>query len=286
MARGTRAIRRLRRRAAVGTARLSERAGDALAAAPRRRFGAALAAALAVNAVLAALLSVVPTEDLPDAPPGTPIEVVFLAPEPEALPAEASETSEAADVAPATPPPALAPDAPPPAETSEPVAPAAPRGPAVDLPRTDATGTPGVVAIDCNRVFEDEARRVACAGGRVVSGWQAEVETLDTDWTRLAERIERARRSLPSAAPLTDPDAARYEAQADARRAARERANAPAPNLLSGVRDVSADGRDSAGDGAVAPPSIITSYGDRKVAEDERRLREDGRILRELGREE
>ena len=282
MVRGRRATR-LRRRAKVSAARLAERLSDSLAARPQRRFGAALALALLVNAGLAALLSFVPTEDLPEAPPGTPIEIVFLEPEP-----VAGEGAAARDAAPAAAPvpapPTEAEAAPPPPASP---APAAPRGPAVDLPDTAATGTPGIVALDCNRVFADEARAVACAGGREVTGWQAEVQG-DTDWTALAERIGRARRSLAPVPAINDPNAAaRYGSAAAARAAANERAASPYDPVLIGVGpDVSPDTGDTSGAGAVAPPSVITSWGDRKAAEDAARIREEGRVRREMDRAE
>ena len=279
-----RAVRRTRRRAAVAVARSRGRLSDSLAARPRRRFGTALALAFGINAILALLLSFVPSAPLPDAPIGTPVEIVFLDPEPQAGPAatrpDEATTDPAASAPRVAPPPDAAPEA-------APAPPAAARGPAVDLPPTEATGTPGVVAIDCNRIFEDEARATACAGGQVISGWQAEVENLEADWSRLAERIGRARRSLQPVPTLTDPDAAeRYGAEAAARAAANERRATYDPVLIGVSPDVAPDTGDTSGAGAVAPPSLITSYGDRKAADEERRIREDGRILREMGRDD
>ena len=136
----------------------------------RLRWGAPLLAALALNAALLLVLGSLPLRLPPRTSAPVPIELV-------SLPAPPDPVSSPA-------PPAPEPDAPPAAAPAPPPA-RRPPAPAADLP--EAAGTSGVVALDCNAVFDEEGRVVACAGGDVTLGYEVD----GAAWDAIAAGVPR-----------------------------------------------------------------------------------------------
>lgn len=246
---------------------------------PGLRIGAAVLLALVVNAGLLHVFGRLPLRLPPmGEPPGVPIEIVFLeaevvpAPTPE-LEIEPEEIIAAEEIAPEPEP-----------ETDE--EPPRPEEIDADLPKSQ--GTSGVVALDCNRVFDEEGRVVACAGGRITLDYDVDRKAWEDISAALPENYGPAEPDAPSGrAPLDGGLAGDPRTLGSDRNAARfartDERNAPQDSVLSagGAEDAAATGSD-----ILAVPSIVTSYGDRKIAEDREEARQDAILRRKLEKEE
>lgn len=92
-------------------------------------------------------------------------------------------------------------EAPAPEQEESPALPLAPppvaTGPSdIDVPEIEtARGTPdGLVALNCDREFEDRQRAAECAGAEIRSDWRAAYETRDNEqWAAAAERLRTGR---------------------------------------------------------------------------------------------
>ena len=251
---------------------------------PGLRMGAAVLAALAINLGLLAAFGRLPMRLPPEGGGGAPIEIVFLPapPEPEAVP----------DIE-------LAPVVAAPAETPEPEPDPAPRsGPAVpDAELPDARGASGVVALDCREVFDEEGRVVACAGGKITLGYEVDADA----WRAIGEALPTYGPERPRAPPgfgeagfgEADDRYAdgrrldRFGEEGAARLAAADRREAGAPSIIAGG---GAEAAAASGADLLAPPSFVTSYGERRLAAEQEEARRDARFrrerIRDLEREE
>ena len=263
-----------KRRVGVWLARRRRRA--ALAWDERRGWRSAVAVALAllVNAGLIAMFGHLPMRLPPEGRGSAPIEIVYLpappAPEPE--PELTPEIAEAED-APAPKP-----------------APQPRRGPAApDAELPSARGTSGVVALDCNAVFDEEGRAVACAGGDITLGFEVDREA----WDAIAAEVPRYGPRTPDA-PATFGDADdrfaaeprrldQFRRQGAASLAAAEQREAPPPSIIG---TGGAEGAVGSGADLLTPPSFITSWEERTRTANEAEQRGDAVFRRDLEAEE
>ena len=248
---------------------------------PRARIGAAALLALLVNAGLLAVFGRLPLRLPPEGAGGAAIEIVFLPEPPAPMPAPvpkvelAPEEAEPEEVVEAEPQAAPAP--------------ARPSAPEAELPR--GTGRSGVVALDCNRVFDEEGRAIACAGGEITLGYEVDREA----WDRIDAEV-------PRYGPVREADADagfgraddRFAAEPDrlgrlrrqgAAKAARRAAAEAYANPVSPIVSGGAEGAAASGADLLIPPSFITSFEERKRNADEAERRGDARVREEMERE-
>jgi hypothetical protein len=156
--------------------------------------------------------------------------------------------------------------------------------PEVDLPDARVReGVPnGLVGIDCYAVFRDPDRAAECAGREVRSDWRSAVRTMAPDFEReaLVPGFAEEGIALPAS------EAAAYDLAILKKRAEQRRRSLSPVTVGGGPAPFGGGGLSDIGTGGAmeynAPPSAVTSYTDRRIAEEEAQRREEAERQRRL----
>ena len=227
--------------------------------------------ALAVHVGIALLLDRLATRPPPQRDARSVVEVVRL-PDPvaETVPEPAPEPARPAAASPAPSPPDPSP-APPPRAI-----------PAPELPASDSRS--GVVALDCEAVFDEAGRAIACAGGEITLGFEADEEALRA----IASEVPSygpARAAGADAGFGRAPDARMTVGPAALRRLRGGGRGGTTPISEAAEEAFGAEAALGFEAEDLDPPSLVTSFEEQKRVLDTIERRDDARVRREVERQ-